>query len=60
MWDVVPMPSERIGERFTDFQIACSSVGWSEWFQCPAWDGTWILTDKRNEHVTVICITDTD
>ncbi len=51
---------ELIGDRYEDFRIDRSHGEWSEWFQAVAWDGTWLITDKRNQRVTLLCITDTD
>jgi hypothetical protein len=56
----VEVSSELIGDRFEDFRLDYSHEPWSTWFKAIAWDGTWILTDQRDERVTLICITDTD
>lgn len=33
---------------------------WSVWFKGIVWDATWVVTDRRHRHVTVLCLTDTD
>jgi hypothetical protein len=49
-----------IGDRYDDFRIDETSDGWSPWFHAVAWDHTWVITDKRSQRVTLLCITDTD
>lgn len=56
----VEVCSELMSERYEDFRVDSAGGSWSEWFYQVAWDRTWILTDRRNERVTLICITDTD
>jgi hypothetical protein len=52
--------AEIIGDRFDDFRIDETSNSWSRWFHAVAWDHTWVITDKRDQRVTLLCITDTD
>ena len=56
----VEVCNELIGERFQDFRLDNSHEPWSKWFKGVAWDFSWILIDRRDERVTLICITDTD
>jgi hypothetical protein len=49
-----------IEDRYEDFLLYHSEEPWSSWFFDVAWDQTWILVDKREAEVTVICTTDTD
>jgi hypothetical protein len=56
----VEVCSELIGDRYEDFRVDRSHGSWADWFHAVAWDCTWVITDKRNERVTLLCITDTD
>lgn len=51
---------ELMGDRYEDFRLDRSSTSWAHWFHGTFWDGTWVITDKRSERVTLLCITDTD
>jgi len=51
---------EVIGDRFEDFRLDRSQEYWSEWFGGVAWDETWVLTDSRQQRVTLLCTTDSD
>jgi len=48
------------GDRYDDIDVDHSSARWSYWFKGVAWDSTWVITDKRHRHLTVLCITDVD
>lgn len=48
------------GDRYDDIDVDHSGARWSYWFKGIAWDSTWVITDKRYRHLTVLCITDTD
>lgn len=48
------------GDRYDDIDVDYSGAPWSRWFAGVAWDGTWIITDRRQRHLTVLCVTDTD
>ncbi len=56
----VEVCEELVGGRYEDFRVDRSSAAWSGWFHETVWDGTWVITDKRSERVTLLCITDTD
>lgn len=47
-------------DRYDDIDVDHSGARWSYWFKGIAWDSTWVITDKRHRHLTVLCITDTD
>lgn len=49
-----------IGDRFEDFRVDASDQAWTPWFANVAWDVTYVLTDKRNAQMTVLCTTDND
>lgn len=48
------------GERYDDVAVDHSSARWSSWFKGIAWDGTWVVTDRRHRRLTALCITDVD
>lgn len=48
------------GERYDDVAVDRSSARWTPWFKGVAWDGTWVVTDRRYRRLTVLCITDVD
>lgn len=48
------------GRRYEDFRLHQTSEAWTPWFLDVVWDHTLVLTDSRNEEVTVLCITDED
>lgn len=48
------------GDRYDDIDVDHSWARWSDWFKGIAWDATWVITDRRYRHVTVLAITDTD
>jgi hypothetical protein len=54
--------ADLIGDRFSDFHVADSNDAWSDWFHdvVISWDHTWVITDLRYDHVTLICVTDED
>jgi len=52
--------SELIGDRYEDFRVDRSHGYWSDWFGAVVWDHTWLITDRRNQRVTLLCTTDTD
>ena len=49
-----------IGDRYEDFRIDHTHESWSPWFFDVAWDRTWVITDRRDQRVTLLCLTDTD
>lgn len=49
-----------IDDRYEDFEVFHSYRAWSPWFFDNAWDQTWLLVDRRDAEVTLICTTDTD
>lgn len=49
-----------VQERYEDFSLYYTDEPWAPWFFDVAWDQTWILVDRRNAEVTIICTTDTD
>jgi hypothetical protein len=48
------------GDRYDDIAVDRSSARWSLWFKGVAWDSTWVVTDRRYRHLTVLCLTDVD
>jgi hypothetical protein len=48
------------GDRFDDMLVLKSSRPWSAWFYGIAWDSSWIMIDKRQSHVSVLAVSDTD
>lgn len=48
------------GDRFDEILVLNSSKPWSGWFYDIAWDGTWLVVDKRQNKVSVLALTDTD
>ena len=48
------------GDRYDDVAVDYSSARWTHWFKGVAWDGTWVITDRRYRRLTVVCITDVD
>lgn len=48
------------GDRYDEIDVDHSGARWSYWFKGIAWDSTWVITDKRHRHLTVLGITDTD
>jgi len=48
------------GERYDDIDVDWTSARWSGWFKGVAWDATWVITDRRFRHLTVLCLTDVD
>lgn len=51
---------ELFGDRFDDVLLDRSDAAWPPWFHEVAWDQSWIITDKRHQRMTSICLTDTD
>lgn len=51
---------ELFGDRFEDVRVDRSDAAWSPWFHGVAWDQSWVVTDKRHQRMTLICLTDTD
>lgn len=56
----IEVSEELIGGRYEEFRVDRSFVAWSDWFGAVAWDKTWLITDKRQRRVTLICLTDED
>lgn len=52
--------ADLFGDRYDDVDVDHSWARWSGWFKGIAWDATWVVTDRRHRHVTVLCLTDTD
>jgi hypothetical protein len=48
------------GDRFDEVLVLKSFKPWSAWFYDIAWDGTWLIVDKRQSKVIVLAVTDTD
>lgn len=48
------------GDRYEDIRVDYSRAAWSGWFYDVACDNTWVITDRRDRHMTVLCVTDTD
>jgi len=48
------------GDRYEDIRVDYSRAAWSGWFYAVASDNTWVVTDRRDRHMTVLCVTDTD
>jgi hypothetical protein len=48
------------GDRFIEVEVFRSFAAWSPWFYDVAWDRTWIIIDKRQQLVSLMCRTDTD
>jgi hypothetical protein len=48
------------GDRFGDIQLYETRTPWAPWFFDVAWDGTWIIVDKRERAISLLCVTDTD
>ena len=46
--------------RYDDIDVDYSGARWSYWFKGIAWDSTWVITDKRHQHLSVLCVTDVD
>ena len=51
---------ELFGDRFEDVRVDRSDAAWSQWFHEVAWDHSWVVTDRRRQRMTLICLTDTD
>jgi hypothetical protein len=49
-----------VQERYEDFRLDTTHRAWTPWFHDIAWDSTYVLTDRANAEITVLCITDTD
>lgn len=52
--------ADLILDRYDDFRVDVSDGAWSSWFQSPAWNHTWVVTDRRLRQVTLLCLTDVD
>jgi hypothetical protein len=48
------------GDRFDEVLVLKSIKPWSAWFCDVAWDGTWLVVDKRKNNASVLAVTDTD
>ncbi|MEN9621160.1 MAG: hypothetical protein RL499_1353 [Actinomycetota bacterium] len=46
--------------RYEDFRLDTSDSAWTPWFRDVAWDRTFVLTDRANAEITVLCVTDMD
>ena len=51
---------ELFDDRFEDVRVDRSDAAWSPWFHEVAWDHSWVVTDRRRQRMTLICLTDTD
>jgi hypothetical protein len=51
---------ELIQDRFSEILVFMNHASWTEFFFDVAWDGTWVLFDKREKVVHVLTGTDTD
>lgn len=51
---------ELIQDRFSEILVYVNHAPWTDFFFDIAWDGTWILFDKEESVVHVLCATDTD
>jgi hypothetical protein len=49
-----------VRERHHDFKVYASHQPWAPWFCDIAWDATWVLIDRRNAVIYLLCVTDTD
>ena len=49
-----------VQDRYEDFRLDTTDRAWTPWFRDVAWDSTYVLTDRANAEITVLCITDTD
>ncbi len=47
-------------DRFDDVEVLCCWDAWSAWFCDVAWDMTIVIIDRRHQHVSLLCSTDTD
>ena len=54
----VAFAAEVMTDRYEDFFVQYLHEWWAPWFEAVVWDGTWIITDKRNQTVTILCVTD--
>jgi hypothetical protein len=48
------------GDRFFDIDVFRCGRAWSPWFFDVAWDATWVIIDRRLQHVSFLFTTDTD
>lgn len=47
-------------DRFEEVDVMASWSAWSKWFFDVAWDMTFLVMDRREQRVTLLCATDTD
>lgn len=47
-------------DRYEDILVDYSSAPWTGWFKGVVFSGTWVITDRRQHQMTVLCKTDTD
>lgn len=52
--------TELTGDRYEDFLIYICRAAWAPWFRGRYWDATWLLVDRRDAEVTLLCVTDED
>jgi hypothetical protein len=46
--------------RFDDVRVFRTYGGWSDWFCRIAWDKTWVIFDKAEWTISLLCVTDMD
>ena len=51
---------ELIQNRFSEVLVFVNHTAWTDFFFDIAWDGTWILLDKRDRAIHILAATDTD
>jgi hypothetical protein len=49
-----------IQQRYEDVRLDATHEPWTPWFHNIAGDHTYVLTDRANAEVTILCITDVD
>ena len=47
-----------VADRYEDFVVQQTHTAWAPWFEAVAWDNTWLITDKRWQQTTLLCVTD--
>ncbi|HEX6683263.1 MAG TPA: hypothetical protein VF062_10725 [Candidatus Limnocylindrales bacterium] len=50
--------TELTQDRYEDFLVYTSQTNWAPWFRGGIWDATWLLVDRRDSEVTLLCVTD--
>ena len=51
---------ELLEGRFSEVLVYANHAPWTDFFFDIAWDRTWLMVDKRERLVHVLCATDTD